>query len=240
MPDGSYLLDDVRIRTDNKEVKPSNLSMYVRQNANAKWFSLFKTQLYVYNWSGPDSTRWINRVLRKMGDAPVIYREEETARTCEEMTKAVQNMGYMGATVEPLRYVKKKKKMQLVYKVTTGKPYIVRSIRYDIPDERIRNLMRLDSAGTRLSEGMRFDVNVLDAERQRITDHLLGNGYYKFNKDFLSAAIQTADRRGGTRTSSIYGGQGGFCSRLQRAPVFFSEQYRRQRFHSLPRAFHLL
>ena len=190
VPDGSYLLDDVRIRTDNKEVKPSSLSMYVRQNPNSKWFSLFKTQLYVYNWSGPDSTRWINRVLRKMGDAPVIYREEETDRTCEEMTKAVRNMGYMGASVEPLRYVKKKK-LQLVYKVTTGNPYIVRSIRYDIPDEDIRHLMRLDSAGTRLSEGMRFDVNVLDAERQRITDHLLNHGYYKFNKDFLSYTADT-------------------------------------------------
>ena len=33
----------------NKEVKPSNLSMYIRQNPNAKWFSLIKTQLYVYN-----------------------------------------------------------------------------------------------------------------------------------------------------------------------------------------------
>lgn len=73
VPDGSYLLDEVRIHTDNKEVKPSNLSMYIRQNPNAKWFSLIKTQLYVYNWSGRDSTRWINRTLRKLGDAPVIY-----------------------------------------------------------------------------------------------------------------------------------------------------------------------
>lgn len=32
VPDGSYLLDEVRIHTDNKEVKPSNLSMYIRQN----------------------------------------------------------------------------------------------------------------------------------------------------------------------------------------------------------------
>lgn len=54
VPDGSYLLDEVRIHTDNKEVKPSNLSMYIRQNPNAKWFSLIKTQLYVYNWSGRD------------------------------------------------------------------------------------------------------------------------------------------------------------------------------------------
>ena len=44
VPDGSYLLDEVRIHTDNKEVKPSNLSMYIRQNPNAKWFSLITPQ----------------------------------------------------------------------------------------------------------------------------------------------------------------------------------------------------
>ena len=93
VPEGSYLLDEVRIQTDNKEIKPSSLSMYVRQNPNAKWFSLIKTQLYVYNWSGRDSTRWINRTLRRMGDAPVIYKAEETERSGEEMTKAIQNMG---------------------------------------------------------------------------------------------------------------------------------------------------
>ena len=113
VPDGSYLLDEVRIHTDNKEVKPSNLSMYIRQNPNAKWFSLIKTQLYVYNWSGRDSTRWINRTLRKLGDAPVIYSEEETNRTREEITKAVQNMGYMGALVEPIRQVKRKDEVSL-------------------------------------------------------------------------------------------------------------------------------
>ena len=113
VPDGSYLLDEVRIHTDNKEVKPSNLSMYIRQNPNAKWFSLIKTQLYVYNWSGRDSTRWINRTLRKLGDAPVIYSEEETNRTREEITKAVQNMGYMGALVEPVRQlITKRMKME--------------------------------------------------------------------------------------------------------------------------------
>ena len=103
--------------------------MYIRQNPNAKWFSLIKTQLYVYNWSGRDSTRWINRTLRKLGDAPVIYSEEETNRTREEITKAVQNMY--------------------------------------------------------------FDVNVLDAERQRITNKLLQNGYYKFNKEYISYTADT-------------------------------------------------
>lgn len=190
VPDGSYLLDEVRIHTDNKEVKPSNLSLYVRQNPNSKWFSLIKTQLYVYNWSGRDSTRWINRTLRKLGDAPVIYSEEDTERTSEEMTKAVQNMGYMGAKVEPLLQTKKKK-IKLAYKVTTGKPYKVRTIKYDILDHKIREYIRQDSALTYLSEGMYFDVNVLDAERQRIVSNLLQKGYYKFNKDYISYTADT-------------------------------------------------
>ena len=109
VPEGSYLLDEVQIRTDDKRVRPSALSMYVRQNPNAKWFSLIKTQLYVYNWSGADSTRWINRALRKMGDPPVIYSSEETARSAEEMEKAVRNMGFMGATVSTEREVSHKK-----------------------------------------------------------------------------------------------------------------------------------
>lgn len=190
VPDGSYLLDEVRIHTDNKEVKPSNLSIYIRQNPNSKWFSLIKTQLYVYNWSGRDSTRWINRTLRKLGDAPVIYSEEETNRTSEEITKAVQNMGYMGASVEPVRQAKKKK-MKLVYKVTTGKPYKVHTLKYDIQDSKIEEYIRKDSAATLLSEGMYLDVNVLDAERQRIASKLLQNGYYKFNKEYISYTADT-------------------------------------------------
>lgn len=190
VPDGSYLLDEARIQTDTKGIKPSNLSIYVRQKPNAKWFSLIKTQLYVYNWSGRDSTRWINRTLRKLGDAPVIYSDKETNRTSEEMTKAMQNMGYMGAMVEPVRQVKKKK-LKLVYKVTAGKPYKVRTLKYDIQDDKIGEYMQQDSVATLLSEDMYFDVNILDAERQRITNYLLQNGYYKFNKDYISYTADT-------------------------------------------------
>lgn len=190
VPDGSYLLDEVRIHTDNKNVKPSNLSIYVRQNPNSKWFSLIKTQLYVYNWSGRDSTRWVNRALRRLGDAPVIYSKEETERSREEMTKAVQNMGYMGATVEYIPKIKKKK-VKLAYKVNTGEPYIVRSLKYDVQDEKIREYMQKDSASTYLSEGMYFNANILDSERQRITGNLLRNGYYKFNKDYISYTADT-------------------------------------------------
>ena len=191
VPDGSYLLDEVKIHTDNKEIKPSDMRLYVRQNPNSKWFSTIKTQLYVYNWSGRDSTKWFNRFLRKIGDAPVIYNESDAIRSQEEIAKAVQNLGYMGASVKRTTKTKKKK-LKLFYEITSGKPYIERTLKYDISDKKIAEYLRNDSTQSMLREGMLFDVNVLDAERQRITDYLLCNGYYKFNKDYITYTADTA------------------------------------------------
>lgn len=191
VPDGSYLLDEVKIHTDNKEIKPSDMRLYVRQNPNSKWFSTIKTQLYVYNWSGRDSTKWFNRFLRKIGDAPVIYNESDAIRSQEEIAKAVQNLGYMGASVKRTTKTKKKK-LKLFYEITSGKPYIVRTLKYDISDKKIAEYLRNDSTQSMLREGMLFDVNVLDTERQRITDYLLCNGYYKFNKDYITYTADTA------------------------------------------------
>ena len=191
VPDGSYLLDEVKIHTDNKEIKPSDMRLYVRQNPNSKWFSTIKTQIYVYNWSGRDSTKWFNRFLRKIGDAPVIYNESDAIRSQEEIAKAVQNLGYMGASVKRTTKTKKKK-LKLFYEITSGKPYIVRTLKYDISDKKIAEYLRNDSTQSMLREGMLFDVNVLDAERQRITDYLLCNGYYKFNKDYITYTADTA------------------------------------------------
>ncbi len=190
VPEGSYLLEEVKIQTDRKEIKPSELALYLRQNPNSKWFSLFKTQLYIYNLSGQDSTKWVNRTLRRMGDAPVIYIEDEAIRTQEELTKAVRNMGYMSATVDG-NIRTRKKKLKLYFQVHSGEPYIVRSIQYDVADAKIADYLRGDSASSRLKEGMLFDVNVLDAERQRITNVLQNHGYFRFHKDYITYTADT-------------------------------------------------
>ena len=52
------------------------MNMYLRQTPNAKWFSLVKLPMYIYGAAGKDSTKWINRFLYRMGDAPRIYDPE--------------------------------------------------------------------------------------------------------------------------------------------------------------------
>lgn len=191
IPEGSYLLDEVRIVSDTKEVKPSSFNSYIRQNPNAKWFNMVKIPMYIYGASGMDSTKWINRFFRKIGDAPVIYDAEVARKSREEMEKAVRNMGYMGAKIAMDTGIKKNK-LSLTYRITAGRPYTVRHIAYDIDDLLISDIIQQDSAQCRLYSGMPLDVNILDVERQRITKLLQDNGYYKFNKDFLVYQADTA------------------------------------------------
>ena len=61
IPEEHYLLDEVHIVSDTKEVKPSSFNSYVRQNPNAKWFNLVKVPMKIYCLSGEDSTHWGNR-----------------------------------------------------------------------------------------------------------------------------------------------------------------------------------
>ena len=88
IPEKKYLLDEVKIETDKKELKPALFNNYIRQNPNAKWFNIVKIPMYIYSASGRDSTKAINKFFRKIGDAPVIYDEATAIKTKDEMQKA--------------------------------------------------------------------------------------------------------------------------------------------------------
>ena len=184
IPEGKYLLDEVEITSDTKSVNPSSFTSYIRQSPNAKWFNLVKVPMRIYCLSGRDSTNSFNRFLRKLGDEPVIYDQELCEKSRREIEKAVRNMGYMRAKVS-LDTLLHNTKLKLKYQIEAGKPYTIRHLAYDIDDLQIYDYIAKDSLHTLLCEGMSFDVVALDNERQRITQLLQNNGYYKFNKDFL-------------------------------------------------------
>lgn len=70
VPEDRYLLDAVQVRTDSKELDAAQFGQYVRQKGNSHWFSLFKIPLGTYSLAGRDSTKWLNRTLRHIGEEP--------------------------------------------------------------------------------------------------------------------------------------------------------------------------
>ena len=189
IPEGEYLLDDVKVVSDDKAVKPSDISGYNRQNPNSSWFSLVKVPMHIYSLSGTDTTRRINRFIQKLGDKPVIFDEEAAERSREDMQSALHNMGYMQADVR-LRKETRKKKLSLKYLVHPGPAYRISHWDYDIQDDSVRRYMA-GYASQLMHEGMRFDVNTLDQERQQMTNHLQDRGFYRFNKEYVTCTADT-------------------------------------------------
>lgn len=188
--EGDYLLDKVEVKSVQKDFNVSLLEPYVRQKANSKWFSLLKIPLGTYSLSGTDTTRWINRTLKNIGEAPVVYDSLMAQKSCEALRSAMSNMGYLHSEVE-LQTRNKGKRVSVTYILKPGEPYYLRNVRYDIADDSIRALLDADRQYT-LRTGTPFTVERLDAERKRITNLLLENGYYKFNKDFIHFSADSA------------------------------------------------
>ena len=93
VPEDEYLVKSVVVKTDNKQIKPGEIKPYIKQEPNHKTFGLIPFPLYLYNWSGQDSTKWFNRFLRRAGNAPEIYNPELTVRSEREILQFLANKG---------------------------------------------------------------------------------------------------------------------------------------------------
>lgn len=188
VPDGGYLVDNVDVKTDakRKDINTGNLKSYVRQKGNSRWFSAVKIPLATYSLSGRDSTKWINRTLKAMGEPPVLYDSLRTVQSCNDLRAELRNEGYLSADVE-VKTKRKGKKIDLTYILHPGDAYYINKVEYDIRDSVIARLLHTDNpANRKLKTGMKFNVDALDRERKRLTEIIVNKGYYRFHKEFIT------------------------------------------------------
>lgn len=198
--DGQYLLDKVELRSDAKDLNASELAQYVRQKENARWFSFFKVPLETYALAGRDTTKWINRTLKRIGEEPVLFDTLQAKLSCEDLRLAMNNMGYMQARVD-LETKTKGKKLKAIYHLIPGDPFHIKNFRYDIQDSIISDLLHTELSNDFTQDRpQQFTVSALDGERKRITKLLNDKGYYRFNKDFI---YYTADTIRGSKDIDV-------------------------------------
>jgi outer membrane protein assembly factor BamA len=209
--EGEYLLDEVKIESDIRQYTSAELKSYLHQQPNFKAFGLMKWQLYVYGWSGKNSARWIDRLLRKMGEAPVILDTTLVGQSAEELDRFLTNKGYSNAEVAVSIDTVRRRKATVTYHVTGNEPYVIRSYKMELDDPVIDSIAHLkplprtwietafrtssDDYIPVIKEGDLFDRDLLDRERQRITTLLRRNGYYAFNKDNLGYEADSSFNR---------------------------------------------
>ena len=189
VPDGEYLLDRVSIKSDNPDLKHDALKDYLRQTPNAAVFGLFRMQLGVYNLSGKDSAKWVNKMLKRIGDPPVIYNPSLTSLSVQQLQRQLENKGYINGKVQT-RLTKKGKKASVEYTIHAQTPYRLRDYKVNIKNDELTKIAQ-DTARSMIRSNMLFDIDVMNAERDRIATRFRQQGYYNFNKDFLNYTVDS-------------------------------------------------
>ena len=192
IPEGEYLLDDVDIISNTNSKNARNAANYVRQKPNAKWFGLVKVPMYTYALSGVDSTKWINRVLRRLGEKPVIYSEVLAEKTRANIEKMLLNDGYLHAKVDlQTEFNEKRRRVSAVYYLHEKEKYYVSQFDIVAEDKTIGDIVVADSMSSTLKAGMPFSIDGMEMERRRITALLKDMGYYRFQKEYITYSADT-------------------------------------------------
>ena len=193
LPEDSYMLRRVKVVTDGeyRDITPSQMKTYVRQKTNTRWFSAIKIPLGVYAMAGKDSS-WVNRLLRQMGEPPVVYDSLLAQKTCDDLKLALQNKGYLDAEVS--LYVEADgPKLDAIYALQPNKPYFVRGLNREIKDSVIARMLK--DYRSVLRDGMQFSTDALNSERQQMTQFLQDRGYFRFHKEFITYRARKDEAR---------------------------------------------
>lgn len=131
--------------------------------------------------------------LADIGEEPVIYDALTSQKSAEQLQIYLQGKGHFNAVVTDSVIVNaKRKKAKAVYSINSQRPYNVRKIKYLIDDPRLARLAK-PARGREvvLKDGMNYDVEKFQEERERIERNLKSNGYYAFSDDYVRLEVDS-------------------------------------------------
>lgn len=197
--DGELLLNRARIEIVDStgELKSTDFVNFLRQKPNSRTLGVAPMRLHTFSLSGRDSTKWYNRWLQRIGEAPVIYSQSMTDASSRQLHQALVNLGYMHPSVEVDTIHPSPKKINVEYRIKPGQPLLLGNITLECEDTLAGCYVKESMNKTLLKSGNNLDLTVLDAERTRIVSFLRNNGYYEFAKDrimFIADTIANNNR----------------------------------------------
>ncbi|MFI5171358.1 MAG: BamA/TamA family outer membrane protein [Chitinophagales bacterium] len=133
-----------------------------------------------------DTSKFRIWLTTKVGEKPQVVDSALIKETEDRFVNYLYNRGYFYSAADfNVNYNEYKKTGRVNYTVTLNTLYKMRNIYYEITDKGLINKINLIPVKSQLAPGKPFDVDLLKAERLRITNNLRNVGYYKFQKEYI-------------------------------------------------------
>ncbi len=196
LPEGSFLVDEVKIKTDREtpardRIPAADLERYIRQTPNKR---LLGTDFYVwfYQQANPAKQNGWNKWKRRIGEEPVLLDKALTEQSARNLKVYMDTKGFFSSESSfKIDTNARRRRAKITYYTRQGLPYRIASIDYEFRDRHLAPILLPDTVNTLLHIGDRFDITVLDEERNRITAYLKERGYYNFTVNNIEYVADT-------------------------------------------------
>lgn len=124
--------------------------------------------------------------ILEAGEPPVILDTFLTNVTVNQLQKFVFSRGYFNSKVrDSLVLDIKGKRAKTYYFISKSVPYTVRGIKYKIEDPLIEYFIYNDTSSCLIRHNSIYNEDVMEKERERITESQLNNGYFYFAPEYI-------------------------------------------------------
>ncbi len=220
--DGEFLLNKIFLIDKDTKIEKKDIENYIKQKPNRKILAVFRFHLWLHNLANEDKikrkrilldkkieNRNVKRIakgkkakvserqlfgewLLDRGEPPVIIDTFLIKKSAKQIKLFLNNKGFFISEVKDSVQYKRRKKANVYYSIKASAPYTINKLDYKIQDETLKSFVYGDTSHTLLVKGRNYDVDLMQNERDRVTNILNNKGYFLFTKDFIYYEIDTS------------------------------------------------
>ncbi|HVA98834.1 MAG TPA: hypothetical protein VNG53_08065, partial [Bacteroidia bacterium] len=220
LQEGEFLLNKNSIVDNHTKIDKAQIESYIKQKPNRKILGIVRFHLGIHNLVNEDKVNKkriardnkidsinIKRLaegkkpksknhltfaewLLKIGEAPVIFDSTLMEKSAQQIHFFLNNKGYFNSTVNDSVAVKGKQ-VNVFYILKTKKPYYIRHLSYEFKDSQLQPIIYADTSNCLIKRGTIYDLDILQKERDRLTELLNNDGYFDFTKNYIYYVVDT-------------------------------------------------
>lgn len=169
-------------------------SSILKQQPNPH-FAFVSPNLFFYNLGNGKDSSFTTRI----GSKPIILNKQLSVQGAEQLENYYFNKGYFQSRashqIVPLGG-SKYQKAKVQYRVQLGPRFTIDSVSRHVKTPHVYALLKYFSERWKVHAGQPFDADILNAEREWITDMLKNHGYYNFQETYIRYELDTVTAQG--------------------------------------------
>src|SRR5690606_11050104 len=127
----------------------------------------------------------------------------------QQIGRYLMSKGYFNAEVNP-EIVRRDQRAHVYFHVEPGEPYTLRNVDIDVADTVLGNRYAEQWAPTsHIQPGLRYDADLLVAERECVYHFLRQRGYYEYLRQYMRVDVDSSLRRNQADVRLIVDNPGG-------------------------------